>query len=103
MTVDDETPAVGQNVTFTVTAHNDGPTAATGVAVVDNVPTGLAFVSSTPSQGSYGFATGFWQEPVPAGSTFNYRPRSSGEAAHRADGRGDGWAAFRRRGRPRRR
>jgi uncharacterized repeat protein (TIGR01451 family) len=60
MTVDDDTPAVGQNVTFTVTAYNDGPTAATDVDVLDNVPTGLTFVSSTPSQGFYDFATGFW-------------------------------------------
>ena len=52
-TVDDDTPASLQNVTFTVTAHNAGPTAATNVFVTEAVLSGLSFVSATPSQGTY--------------------------------------------------
>jgi uncharacterized repeat protein (TIGR01451 family) len=59
-TVDDDTPSNGQNVTFTVTARNAGPANATGVAITDNLPAGLTFVSATPSQGSYASATGVW-------------------------------------------
>jgi uncharacterized repeat protein (TIGR01451 family) len=59
-TVDDATPNVGANVTFTVTVANTGPDAATGVAVLDLLPAGTTFVSSTPSQGSYVNGTGVW-------------------------------------------
>jgi uncharacterized repeat protein (TIGR01451 family) len=59
-TVDDATPIVGANVTFTVTARNNGPSAATGVAVNDALPAGLTFVSATPSQGTYTSGTGAW-------------------------------------------
>src|SRR5262249_26698434 len=51
-------PAVGEQVTFTVTATNAGPSPATGVVVTDVLPPGLSFVSATPSQGSYVSGTG---------------------------------------------
>lgn len=54
------TPTVGANVTFTLTLTNAGPTAATGVAVRDQLPAGLTYVSATPSQGTYSDATGIW-------------------------------------------
>ena len=54
------TPAFGSNVTFTVTVTNAGPDSATGVVVADLLPTGLAFVSKTPSQGTYDEVTGIW-------------------------------------------
>ena len=53
------TPNVGQNVTFTLTARNAGPSAATGVSVRDSLPTGLNFVSATPTS-AYDPATGIW-------------------------------------------
>jgi uncharacterized repeat protein (TIGR01451 family) len=56
--VSDPTPAVGTNVTFTVTARNLGPSNATGVQVRDVLPAGLTFVSAAPSQGSY--SAGIW-------------------------------------------
>jgi uncharacterized repeat protein (TIGR01451 family) len=59
-TVDNATPNVGQNVTFTVSVHNNGPSAASNVALGDQLPAGLTFVSATPSQGSYSNATGVW-------------------------------------------
>ena len=37
-----------------------GPSDATNLAVTDVLPSGLAFVSATPSQGSYVSATGVW-------------------------------------------
>lgn len=58
--VNDSTPNVGQNVTFTVTVANAGPSNATGVAVNDQLPAGLTFVSATPSQGTYNNSTGIW-------------------------------------------
>jgi uncharacterized repeat protein (TIGR01451 family) len=59
-TVDNATPNINSNVTFTVTATNNGPDAATGVVVTDVLPAGLAFVSATPSQGTYNSGTGAW-------------------------------------------
>ena len=59
-TVTSSTPAVGTNVTFTVTAHNAGPNAATALQITDLLPAGLAFVSSTPTQGTYSPVTGIW-------------------------------------------
>ncbi|MFO0807784.1 MAG: SdrD B-like domain-containing protein [Gemmataceae bacterium] len=58
--VDNARPNVGQNVTFTIILRNDGPSGATGVAVRDQLPAGLAFVSAFASQGSYNAATGGW-------------------------------------------
>jgi uncharacterized repeat protein (TIGR01451 family) len=59
--VSDATPAVGTNVTFTISATNLGPNAATGVQVRDVLPPGLAFVSATPSAGTtYTAGTGVW-------------------------------------------
>jgi large repetitive protein len=59
-TVDHPAPAVGSTVTFTVTATNNGPDAATLVVVSDLLPAGLTFASATPSQGSYDAGTGNW-------------------------------------------
>src|SRR5476651_1626254 len=58
--VDNPTPNLGTNVTFTVTATNNGPSIATGVEVSDSLPPGLAFVSAVPSVGTYVSGTGIW-------------------------------------------
>ncbi|MEU8175359.1 DUF11 domain-containing protein [Microbispora hainanensis] len=49
---------VGETVTYRVTVANVGPNDATGVAVKDVLPANLAFLSSTPSTGTY--AGGTW-------------------------------------------
>jgi uncharacterized repeat protein (TIGR01451 family) len=59
-TVDNAAPNVGDTVTFTISATNNGPDDATGVALTDSLPFGFGFVSAAPSQGSYDDATGLW-------------------------------------------
>ncbi len=59
-TVDNPTPAVNQQITFTVTLRNLGPSPAIGVVVNDPLPAGLSFVSATPSQGTYDPVAGVW-------------------------------------------
>src|SRR5262249_50278590 len=56
----DPAPNVGDTITFTVTLSNAGADAATNVAVQDLLPSGLTFVSATPSQGTYDSVAGVW-------------------------------------------
>lgn len=58
--VDDAQPNVGDTVTFTVVINNAGPDAADTVTVRDVLPSGLNFVSSTPTVGNYDPITGIW-------------------------------------------
>jgi uncharacterized repeat protein (TIGR01451 family) len=69
-TVDETAPNVGDNVTFTVTLENLGPSTAQAVSVNDLLPAGLQFVSATPSAGSYSAGSGVWTlGAVPSGTT----------------------------------
>ncbi|HUP84576.1 MAG TPA: Ig-like domain-containing protein [Acidimicrobiales bacterium] len=58
--VDDVAPNVGDTVVFTVTVANAGPSVATGVSVLDQLPSGLTFASASASQGSYAPGSGLW-------------------------------------------
>ncbi len=60
ITVNNPTPAEGQNIIYTLTITHAGTNNATGIQVRDNLPAGVSFTASTPSQGSYVAATGIW-------------------------------------------
>jgi len=59
-TLNNVSPLVGSNITFTVTASNNGVVDATGVKVDDLLPSGYTYVSSTVSVGAYNSTTGVW-------------------------------------------
>jgi gliding motility-associated-like protein/uncharacterized repeat protein (TIGR01451 family) len=58
--VNNATPLVGSQVTFTITVTNGGPNTTNGVTVTDLLPTGYAFVSANATQGGYNAGTGVW-------------------------------------------
>jgi len=58
--VDEAAPFVGNGIRFTLVVTNNGPSAATGVALTDLLPAGLTYVSNQPSQGSYASGSGIW-------------------------------------------
>ncbi|MCS5491194.1 DUF7507 domain-containing protein, partial [Algoriphagus limi] len=60
LTVNDNTPNEGQNITYTVTIRNNGPQATTALRIIDLLPSSLTFVSANPSQGTYTSSTGVW-------------------------------------------
>ncbi|WP_395061309.1 DUF11 domain-containing protein, partial [Flavobacterium sp.] len=60
-TVNNTTPAVGSNVTFTLTASNAGPSLSPNTIVNDLLSASCyTFVSATPSVGSYNSVSGVW-------------------------------------------
>ncbi|RIJ41670.1 CARDB domain-containing protein [Pontibacter oryzae] len=54
---------VGNNVTYTVTATNNGPNSVSNVTVTDKLPAGVTFVSSSAGA-SYNATTGVWTIPA---------------------------------------
>jgi len=54
------TPDEGDNVTFTLTLTNNGPSNATSIKVTDLLPPGLTYVSDTGTGSYYNPATGIW-------------------------------------------
>ncbi|MGP8080218.1 MAG: DUF11 domain-containing protein [Dehalococcoidales bacterium] len=59
-TVDKTTVSVGDTVTYTINITNTGGVNATGLAVTDDWPVGLTYVSSSANQGSYDNGTLIW-------------------------------------------
>jgi uncharacterized repeat protein (TIGR01451 family) len=49
---------LGNTVLYTITAINNGPSAATGVTVTDDLPAGLEYVKATASQGTVSAGNG---------------------------------------------
>lgn len=66
MIVSNANPILGTNITYTITLTNNSPDTATNIQVADALPAGLSFVSSAPSQGSYG--GGVWTVGTVPGS-----------------------------------
>ncbi|MDH3308550.1 MAG: DUF11 domain-containing protein, partial [Acidimicrobiia bacterium] len=58
--VDTNNPVQGATIAFTVTVSNLGGSDATNVVIRDILPAGLAYVSSSSSQGSYFVGSGLW-------------------------------------------
>jgi uncharacterized repeat protein (TIGR01451 family)/uncharacterized delta-60 repeat protein len=52
-TINNPTPSVGSNVTFTINVTNVGPGGATNVVINDFLPSGYTFISATPSVGTW--------------------------------------------------
>ncbi|MFS4448983.1 gliding motility-associated C-terminal domain-containing protein [Maribacter sp. 2307UL18-2] len=68
-TVDKEFPDVSENVTFTITLTNDGPSEATGVVVTDLLQSGYTYLSDDGG-GTYNSASGLWSiGDVPSGTS----------------------------------
>ena len=69
-TVDNGMPGEGATVNYTLTVAALGPATSTGVTVDDMLPTGLTFMTSTPSMGTYDPTSGIWTVgDMVAGST----------------------------------
>ncbi|MDY9924364.1 carboxypeptidase regulatory-like domain-containing protein [Methanobacterium sp.] len=66
-TVDKTKPNVGETVTYTVTAHNNGPSDATNIQINDIMPSGFSDVTITPSKGTYN--NGIWTLDLASGET----------------------------------
>ncbi len=60
LSVNHTNPRQGDEIVFTLTAHNSGPDDAPSVLISDSVPNHLTFVSSSPSQGTYNSISGLW-------------------------------------------
>ncbi|WP_337968883.1 gliding motility-associated C-terminal domain-containing protein [uncultured Flavobacterium sp.] len=59
-TVNNSTPLIGSQVTFSVEINNAGPQETTGVTVTDLLPSGYAYVSYSATNGTYNPITGLW-------------------------------------------
>jgi len=58
--VDNDAPAVGNEITYTLALVNQGPHSTAKVEVTDVLPACLTFVSATASRGTYDEASGLW-------------------------------------------
>ena len=59
-TVKSATADRGGDATYEITVTNNGPDDATNVVATDSLPSGLAFVSADPSQGTFDQSSGDW-------------------------------------------
>ncbi|MEZ4913615.1 MAG: DUF11 domain-containing protein [Chitinophagales bacterium] len=50
----------GESFSYTITLVNEGPDAATGVQVLENLPSGVSYVSHSSSLGTYNSNVGVW-------------------------------------------
>ena len=85
---------VGQLLTYTLTARNGGPDAATGVVLTDTLPTGVAFVSASagtldPATGKLTADLGGLASGASTTVTLTVRPTAAGTITDTAAVRGD--------------
>jgi len=59
-TVKPTNPLIHDSVIFTIIVHNHGPDTALNVYVIDKLPKGLTYISSSTNYGSYNPKTGKW-------------------------------------------
>lgn len=50
----------GDTATYTITISNNGPSDATAIEAIDQLPTGVTYSTHNVSQGSYNSSTGIW-------------------------------------------
>ena len=58
--VSDSNPVIGDNITYMLKLRNNGPNDAGDIIAIDNLPSGVVYVSSNPSQGTYDYQSGRW-------------------------------------------
>ncbi len=51
---------IGDEITYTITVHNDGPDAASGVVVTEQMPAGLEYLRSSTVKGVYDASSNKW-------------------------------------------
>lgn len=71
-TVNNSSPLIGSQVTFSIEVSNAGPQGTSGVTVTDLLPSGYTYVSYSATNGTYNPATGLWNVgllPVAASHT----------------------------------
>ncbi len=93
--VDNETPSIGEVITFTVSVYNNPNNGtyisdATGIIVEDVLPSGLGFVEATTSDGTYDETTGVWNigdlaNGATATMTMEARVRAAGNYTNTAE------------------
>ena len=60
-TVDNPSPGEGDTVVYTITVNNIGDFPATGIEVLDSLPSGISHVSDSATQGTYNQSSGLWK------------------------------------------
>ena len=60
-TVDNATPNEGDTIVYTITVSNNGPSDATGVSIIDNLPVGVTYASHSTTYGMFNNGSGNWE------------------------------------------
>lgn len=59
-TVSNAMPNEGDTITYTIAVSNNGSSDATNVSLIDNLPVGVTYVSSSTTSGNYNYGSGLW-------------------------------------------